>query len=319
MEDKINNRLEFIKSRFSAISFEIVHNCFSPTLKHFIIKDTHGEKGFGSSHDIEIAIEKSYSEYVERKSFFCLNQFFNNGFKTSNGFAAHTNYKESKISSVNEIIERDAFLISWHGSIPPYWLTELETFNLLTPENKLIFKKHFAKSLSLKVGIIAKTNEIFTCIAKVNIKSSSQNQFYIDTKADKDIFVAINGAVESISFFSHYISKGFKVDFPNNVSLLNSPIDHFLFYLNNNIDMSWYDKGNNNILALPLQKMKTYQIPTENILQKTNLERVVTFSEAENFQDYYCGKFARNQINLKRFENVLGPNFKLNRLVHPLS
>ncbi len=147
MENQINDLLQFIQEKFVDTRFEVVHNSLSPTLKHFIIKDDLGEKGFGTDHSYLIAIEKAYSEYIERKTFHELHRIFGQ-FKTSNGFAAHLDPKRARQASVHELIERDAFLLTWHSGIAPYWLTEDELKALLLPENLKINLKH--KKLGLK-------------------------------------------------------------------------------------------------------------------------------------------------------------------------
>ena len=48
MEDKISILLRFIHSQFPQARFEIIHNSFSPTLTHFIIREGANEKGFGT-------------------------------------------------------------------------------------------------------------------------------------------------------------------------------------------------------------------------------------------------------------------------------
>ena len=76
-------------------------------------------------------------------------------FKTSNGFAAHIDSKSAKQSSINELIERDALLLTWHSLTAPYWLTEDEAKTMIFPENLEINSKHKKLGLKLKLGIIA--------------------------------------------------------------------------------------------------------------------------------------------------------------------
>jgi len=88
-------------------------------------------------------------------------------FKTSNGFAAHINSKKAKQSSIHEVIERDALLLTWHSQTAPYWLTKEEIKALMLSENLEIYSKHKELGLKLTLGIVAKHENILTCIAKV--------------------------------------------------------------------------------------------------------------------------------------------------------
>lgn len=318
MENQINDLLQFISERFSSTRFEVIHNSLSPTLKHFVVKDKNGEKGFGTDHNYQLAIEKSYSEFVERKTFQELHRMFGQ-FKTSNGFAAHIDSKRAKESSINELIERDALLLTWHSQTAPYWLTQEEAKALMLPENLEINSKHKELGLKLSLGIIAKHKKNLTCIAKVEGKFKGKDFFYIDTKTGTNLITVLNALIESISFYSHYIGLGHLGKSTYKVHQPNQPIDHFYYYLNHSIDVKWFHKGSSDVMELPARKISTYILRPEEFLGGENLKRVVSFSESELMQSYYCGKFDLDNINSNRFEQFFGTKIKYNKQLHPLS
>lgn len=318
MENQINDLLQFISMRFPGTRFEVIHNSFSPTLKHFIIKDKNDEKGFGTDHNYIEAIEKAYSEFVERKTFHELHRIFGQ-FKTSNGFAAHIDSKSAKPSSVNELIERDSLLLTWHSKTAPYWLTEVEAKALMLPENLEIYSKHKKLGLRLSLGIVAKQKKSFTCIAKVEGRFKGKNFFYVDTKAGSNLVVLLNALIESVTFYSHFMSQGLPVNNRSKAYKPNQPIDHFYYYLNHSVDVEWFHKGSTEVLELPAKDISTYIIKPEEILGCEKSKRIVSFSESNLMQSYYCGEFHLKNINLKRFHEVFGNKIKLNTQLHPLS
>lgn len=290
----------------------------SPTLKHFIIKDNIGEKGFGTDHNYHLAIEKAYSEFVERKTFQELHRMFGQ-FKTSNGFAAHTDSKRAKQSSIYELIERDALLLTWHSKTAPYWLTENEAKALMFPENLEINTAHTKLGFKLNLGIVAKHGKILTCIVKVQGKFKGKDFFYIDTKTGTNLITVSNALIESISFYSHYIGIGHLSKSTNKVHTPKQPMDHFYYYLNHTIDVDWFHKGSSQVMIIPASKISTYILTPEEILGAKNLKRVVSFSESELMQSYYCGEFNFKNINSNRFHQFFGSKIKYNKQLHPLS
>jgi hypothetical protein len=318
MENQVSALLQFISKRFPNTHFEVIHNSLSPTLKHFVIKDQNGEKGFGTDHNYYLAIEKAYSEFVERKTFQELHRMFGQ-FKTSNGFAAHIDSKRAKQSSINELIERDAFLLTWHTAIAPYWLSESESKSLMLPENIEINSKHAKLGLKLSLGIVAKHKNVLTCIAKVKGKFKGKDFFYIDTKTGTDLITVLNALIESITFYSHFISLGHMGKNINRSLKPNQPIDHFYYYLNHSISLGWFHKGSPEVMEIPVSKINTYILKPEEFLGGECLNRVVSFSESELMQPYYCGNFNLKNINLTRFQQFFDTKVKFNIQLHPLS
>ena len=318
MENQVTNLLQFISKRFPNIRFEVIQNSLSPTLKHFIIKDKNGEKGFGTDHNYHMAIEKAYSEFVERKTFQELNRMFGQ-FKTSNGFAAHIDSTKAKQSSMHELIERDALLLTWHSQIAPYWLTEEEAKVLMLPENLEINSKHKELGLKLNLGIVAKHKKILTCIAKVEGKFKGKDFFYIDTKTGANLSSVMNALIESISFYSHYIGLGHLNQNIYKTHKPNQPMDHFYYYLNHSIDVEWFHKGSSEVMEIPSRKIRNYIFKPEEIIGSENLKRIVSFSESDLMQSYYCGEFDLKNINMNRFHQFFGAKIKFNKQLHPLS
>lgn len=316
MENKVNDLLQLIKKSFPDVQFEIIHNSLSPSLKHFIIKDAK-EKGFGSDHDLTIAIEKAYSEFVERKVFRELNKAFK-GFETSNGFSAHKYINRSAENSTNEIIERDAFLISWTCQKAPYWIDRNEFSSLLKIENREILNQHTKNKLEINLGLIARTNNVITAVIKINDINKRHSYFYIDTKAGFDLAGLANDLTEGISFYSHFFLKSDKK--LSAKKKLNEPIDHFFYYLKEHKGTEWFHKGASNVLDLEMKNIKTYTINPNDILDtQRKVNRVVCFAESNCFQDYYCGKFSQKKINIDRIIETFGKEYPLNKQVHPLS
>lgn len=318
MENKIDVLLEAIKFNFADAQFEITHNSLSKSLKHFVIRSANGNKGFGADHNYTVAIHKAYSEFIERNTFKFLNVSFND-FKTSNGFSAHLTSEEARLNSIYELIERDAFLLSWHSKTAPYWL-QMDDYNkLLSISNNEIVKNHTDHNLELQLGIIAKTGQVLTCIAKVSGVYKRKKFFFIDTKSGENLAETLNSLVESVSFFSHHIVMK-NVKLRNSNFKIKNPIDHFFYYLNNtSISTEWFQKGSLEILELPTLKINSYELNAEKILGIRNLKRKVFLSESEDSQNYYCGFFNMRHINHDRFKKVFGYHFRYNKAVHPLS
>ena len=310
MEDQVKIFFSLIKSRFPTLKFEVIHNSLSSELVHFVLRD-HEAKGFGGAKNQMLAAQKAYSEFVERKSMRELNKMFNS-FKTSNGFAAHINRAEAIKSSRYEVIERDAFLLTWHGKSAPYWIGNTELTTLLSPENVEILKLHHKNDLDLQIGVIAISQNIYTAMSCVRM---ADNRFYIDTKTGDDLSGVLNALVESISFNSHYMLKGY---IGNSVSSLNKPMDHLDYYLKPRKGLDWFFKGSNNVMEIPLEDIVTMDCYADYLLNTTT-DRFVYYSEAPGMQSYYCGKLLPMNKNKKRFDSIFGKDFEINKQVHPLS
>lgn len=310
MEDQVKIFFSSVKSRFPTINFEVIHNSLSPELVHFVLRD-HEAKGFGGANNQMLAAQKAYSEFIERKSMRELNKMFTS-FKTSNGFAAHVNRAEAMKSSRYEVIERDAFLLTWHGLRAPYWIGNAELTKLLSPENFEILKLHKKNDLDLLIGIVAVSQNIYTAISCVRM---TDNRFYIDTKTGDDLPDILNALVESISFNSHYILKGYV---KNSISSLKKPMDHLDYYLKPRKGLDWFFKGSDGVMELPLGEITTMDCYANDLLNTTT-DRFVYYSEAPGMQSYYCGKLVSMNKNKKRFESVFGKEFEVNKQVHPLS
>lgn len=319
MENKINNILNLVSTNFSDVKFEIVRNSFSPTLVHFLIKDKLNEKGFGTDHNILNAIEKAYSEFIERKVFHELCRSFSE-FNNSNGFAAHKTISQAKQSSIDELIERDTFILCWHGKKAPYWLSKIDINKILSQENIEIYNLHKKVSLNLKLGILSKNGNVFTCIAKVDGSFNGKKFFYIDTKSNSDLRYTLNKLIESITYYSHFISKGYLATLSHKKRIvLNQPIDHLYYYLMKSTNIDWLDQGSNHVLDILPTQITSYCISPEQILEKSNLKRKIIYSESNFMQNYYCGEFSTEQINLNRFYKIFGKNIDINPMPHPLS
>lgn len=310
MENQVNIFFNTVKSRFPNLKFEVIHNSLSSGLVHFVLRD-HEAKGFGGANNQMLAAQKAYSEFVERKSMHELNKMFKS-FTTSNGFAAHVNQAEAIKSSRYEVIERDAFLLTWHGKRAPYWIGNAELATLLIPENFGILKLHKKNNLDLQIGIIAISQNIYTAVSCVRM---TDNRFYIDTKTGDVLPDILNALVESISFNSHYILKGYC---RNSVSTPKKPIDHLDYYLKPRKGLDWFFKGSDNVMELPLEEITTMDCCANDLLNITT-DRFVYYSEAPGLQKYYCGKLLPVNKNKKRFESVFGKAFDINKQIHPLS
>lgn len=317
MEDQVTTLLQSVKNNFPLIKFEIVNNAFSPTLKHFVIKENNKIKGFASGHCLKLTVEKAYSEFIERKTLFALNSIFS-CFKTSNGFAAHLNFQKAKNCSLYEIIERDAFLLSWHGQIAPYWLSFSEITNLLSEENLIILTLHSRYKLSFRFGILASSNASLTAIGLVECLDE-QRSFYIDCKSGPNMRDLANALIESVTYHSHYIIKGYRKRIQFKKNQLQSPMDHFDYYLKARKEINWFFKGRSDVFEFLPNKIFSYNCNVGNLIGKKNLNRSVCFSESNQMQDYYCGKLLDTNYNRDRFLQVFGETFIPNTQVHPLS
>lgn len=317
MEDQVINLFKAIKEKFPLIQFEIVHNSFSPTLKHFVLKENKHIKGFGGAHDELLAANKAFSEFIERKALAELNKSYA-CFETSNGFAAHVDFDSAQASSRNEVIERDAFLVSWHSKTAPYWLSSDDTAKLLSDENSIILKAHFKHKLNLRIGLVAISESIITAIACVEC-SDTKYSFYVDCKTGENLVTLANALVESVAYNSHFIIKGYREKTNFNDNQLTSPMDHFNYYMQMKKNTEWFFKGSESVLEFPPEEIATFDCDIEALLGIKNLNRVVCFSESEAMQTYYCGKVSKENYNKQRFESIFGENFKPNKQVHPLS
>ena len=99
--------------------------------------------GLGSDFNQEQAYLKAIVEYFERLAFFNNEQQFN--LKSSNGIASHKVKVLAKNSAIDELIERDAFLIHWYSNSP---FVQLELNVQQIRMNNTLIKKN----LELKIG-----------------------------------------------------------------------------------------------------------------------------------------------------------------------
>ncbi len=313
MEDQVVSFFHSLKEKFPSVNFEVIHNSFSKDLIHFVIRDEN-DRGFGGANSQLLAAQKAYSEFIERKAMGELNSMFGIAFKTSNGFAAHLTYEEAAESSRQEIIERDALLLSWHGKIAPYWVGEAELLPMLSEENKNIYHVHVAHKLELRIGLIAMSEGIYTALGCVKMPNGG---FYIDCKSGAALAGLFDSLVESLTFLSHYIVKGYTKNLKIK-TIPEKPMDHFDYYMKQRSDLDWFFKGSESVYEIPQGLIRTYDCHIDELLGvETN--RVVCYSESLGMQTYYCGKLTKKSYNKTRFESIFGNSFTPNKQVHPLS
>lgn len=302
---------------FPQVKIGIVHNSFSPTLKHFIIKENMKQRGFGSSHNILLALEKAYSEFIERVTLEALYKQFDD-FTSSNGFASHVSSHKAYINSREELIERDAFLMCWHAKVGPYWISNADSLRVLSDENKQIFLKHSKLNLQIQIGIVSITGNYITAIGCVRSLGNA-DFFYIDCKTGQNLGEISNLLVESISFHSHYIELGYLKAIKNKKTRLLQPMDHFNYHLKVKHDLTWFFKGSKSVIKLLPEKIETYNCNPEDVLNIAPINRFVFYSESLGYQNYYCGKPNQQSVNIKRYSRVFSRDKIKNLIPHPLS
>jgi len=115
-DEMVNRKLEAIQpEKFDLFSDE-QYNTPSFPYKKFDNSTKVGWvscKEFGKDEDIYVPAAFVYLPYIRKEKEEAITPYI------STGLAAHTNYEEAVLSGIYEILERDAFSLSWLNKIPP--------------------------------------------------------------------------------------------------------------------------------------------------------------------------------------------------------
>jgi hypothetical protein len=308
MENReIDKEISAVKRIAPNLEVEFGRSRIAPDLFKFHIYDDQA-KGFGASFNLFEAFDKARSEYFER-SIFLQEAKTDSSIRSSSGFACHVNREKAELASLCEVVERDAFLISWLTKNPPVWI-DIDLAREYAPEiDSSIFKIH---GVELKIGFVAKVGDIFVAVSCIVFEKGAQSlvRFAIDTSASRSVANALKSVykgalirLESYLFSDREILKQSRLP---------------LFHLYSNSDSltpsAWFVEGGDNLLE--------YEIPKHHYRHwevSINTKMYVACCDAD-VQSYYCGDSIDAFINFKRIQQIF-PEFDLialNRSVHPL-
>ncbi len=308
MENReIDKDISAIKKFVPNLEVEFGRSRIAPELFKFHIYDDHA-KGFGASFNLFDAFDKARSEYFER-SIFQQESKIDSSIRSSSGFACHVGREEAELASLFEVVERDAFLLSWLTKSPPVWI-DIDLAKEYAPEiDPSVFKSH---GVDLKIGFVAKVGEIFVATSCIVIEKSTQSlvRFAIDTSAERNISKALKSVYKgALIRLESYLFSDRKL-----LSQSRSP----LFHLYSNSDYLtpsvWFVEGGDNLLE--------YEVPNHHFKHweiNVNTKMYVVHCAAD-VQTYFCGDSIDAFINFKRIQQIF-PGLDLttlNRTVHPL-
>lgn len=286
----------------------------------FHFSATHKDStGFGSCISKEVALKKAVNELIERLCFKAeSNQL---GTHTSNGFAAHDTIEHSMLSSMAEVIERDASLSCWLLKLPPLWLPS----NPLPKDIPLQYKNILAylktKGLNIQIGILGQTGPFFTvCSVLLDSHSDKRFGFIYSSSSNKNLTLAIQSTILELSrgaeMLLSRLSQGSKVYKVISQESVRSSSDHLEYYLNpdNLHEAEWLFERSPEVRAFPFHEVSFK--PLTPLFQLSWPIHVI-YSHSSKYQNLYFGKVNDQLINFERLKEIANPSItKLNSGIH---
>ncbi len=306
---KLKKVIEKIKTCHPTLKILIANDKIDKNLIHLQIDDQNSGdilRGSGTDHLTLVALKKAYSEYIERLHMEYSKEMFHFKINSSNGLAAHPSFKQVIQKSREELIERDAFLLSWLTFTSPYWLSKSEMESLkLSPLFKFD-RKFYNLQMAWKIGIVAKTGNIFTCIGMI-LPAGKDKHFgiAIDTASSTNLHEAIIKCFQGICYWATAVAnrmndgKVFKEKLPS----IKKTSDHFEYYLNPKHTPEWMiNSSAKEILQLPYPT-DIISLTIKPIIQSA-WPLYVCHSTSQDHQPFYLGKPKDKEINLKRIKKI---------------
>jgi ribosomal protein S12 methylthiotransferase accessory factor YcaO len=276
--------------------------------------------GFGSGASPTEAVLKAYSEWIERRAFYELAPSL--GLRSTNGLAAHPVGELAIENAKLELIERDAFLVSWLARRAPYWLSEQEIADVdpagsLRQQVELFAANHFA----LKLGVIGSSQGAIVVVSAMTAQEPLwiAGGAAIQTRASRNITDALLGAVQTQRAAATVVWNRQRQGLsPLKVgpSGLLQPSDLLSFYLNptNAEVLSWYLNSSADAVAFP-----DADVAVETFTPTAAWPLTVARASSPTMQDYFACGVPSDRINHQRLRSVFPGIRELNERLHPLS
>lgn len=283
---------------------------------HYTTEDRLEIKGSGGTYDEKVSLIKAWSELVERIS--VKNYAYERELiVTSSGFAAHPDKNKSKINSLNEIVERDSFAVSWLLGIPA---KSIEILKELDNNSKYInkVKKLYELGLDLYFGELPKCMGVYVFVCYI-----FGDVFQLELSANKSRKKAVESIIENAArqiMFRNLINKERKHTFtkePQSIEnqLVNIKMNKERFL------KKWFKNEINEVIELPSFRYKYENLTKENEFAISTGLKVYKCTSREA-QNIWFGPTKDTDINYDRIESVkkhlgLG-EIEINYDPHPL-
>jgi hypothetical protein len=297
------------------------HSLCLPSGPHHFSAAFMGSVGFGSDFKETLALKKAVNELFERITYKTTTQ--STSARSSNGFAAHNSFDVASESAIQEIIERDAVLVTWLIKRAPRWLEISDLIAKIKPQFKdLVF---LIESLNMQVhfGVLARTGP-FVTIGGYLVDSFTPSRFGLlfsssckrtEAEATESVLLEISRGIEMI------LSR-IKLNKPTfnpvrDISEIKNSAMHLEYFLDptNFEKAAWVFSGSASELELPYYPPQVRKI-TANYLPSWDF--VVAHAADSRYQDLYFGLPSSFDVNMNRIADSTYNETKLNLGIHYL-
>ena len=316
MEDKVNPTIKTIEE------FTITEHIDTLPKKfyHFSVSmKEHSFVGSGSSESRSLALKIAINECLERNAF--LELLKKNEVLNTNGFAAHDSEERARESSVCEVLERDAVLISWLSKRAPFWI-ESAHLSKRVKQHLTLFE---TKGLEIKFGILAILNKRYCCVGYLKGDSSTDYNFGVtlSSSSSKELDIALLSILKDLRKALLIIESRrsnklpcFLNDFEKQ-KFKNSAQYHFEYYLDpkNYPKIAWFIGNSESYyeesdITISSRRVFPKIIPPWSFY--------VFLSSSKNLQNFFLGPFKEENINFERLKRVSSSRRILNKELHYL-
>lgn len=264
----------------------------------------------GVDFNFDTAKEKAISELVERIT------LIENKDKNSNGYAAHITEKLSRESSLQELLERDAFFCHYYTQ---------EGMTKMSLDDLPVIVAEVLKKLEA-IGIVGTAYKLdgilpyhycaFIFEGKNHVKKFSYTLgLSCDQKQEDSVLKAFIEAIRTLAgYLNHYTANFDEKSLPEiHQRRTFDPEDGKVFKI-------FFDKSNEK--KRKRQSVEDFKIKTELIEQSFSKWHFVTKSSSLELQDLSFGELKKESINLARLEQFAGRSLEIENILslppHPL-
>jgi ribosomal protein S12 methylthiotransferase accessory factor YcaO len=276
--------------------------------------------GWGDDRDSLIALQKAYSEFIER------NVYVQKGFASTNGLACGSTRELATQSARLEFQERDAVMVTWLAKRPPTWLSDGDFFAVSSPwvqSTRAVIERSGAV---LRLGVLASTTDGIVTVAAIDSRNAAPVTFggVFGFAAAHNLHSGFEHCVREISrYYAHIVARWREGVHPSGNSAplaltdATNPESHFQFLLHpeNFHHIEWYFENSNSVLKLP-----PFIIDVKEIHSQVNSWcSLATMHATSAFgQQPFWGTPHPSCINIHRFEQIgLSPIIRSEN--HPLA
>jgi hypothetical protein len=298
-----------------SIQLRSFFNPLSDAVFHVEIDDGNGAVGYGDGFSEGEALQKAYSECLERRHFQTLDAAI--GYP---GMASHPDRQQAEANARFELIERDVFLTTYLAKRPPCWLACHQTEPALPSSYSQLIQQLAAFGFSVRLGIVGTCDGAVVSVAALQEGGPTQRFGHsIHPAADSDWKAAIRksllSAARSAGIIQTKFELGEKAFRDVEIFSLSSPSEHRDYHLNPaNVDkFSWYFSSVEDVVVLPPLEvtLTSLQAPTPHAWTQ-----YIAMASSTGAQTYFTG-FNRNRIHHERVGLLAGS--ELNMEPHPLA